>query len=96
MERKKYTSMPNVVLLNSEGDILKAFKTEQGFIILDEHRETIATLNEEEIFDFTRGNLELTDSKGKIFNYMEFPNSMKPNLKMLDEFIGLNTDGLIY
>ena len=96
MERKKYISMPNVVLLNSEGDILKAFKTEQGFIILDEHRETIATLNEEEIFDFTRGNLELTDSKGKIFNYMEFPNSMKPNLKMLDEFIGLNTDGLIY
>ena len=96
MKRKQYIGIPSVVLLNSEGDILKAFKTEQGFVILDEHRETIATLDKDEIYNFTRGDLELTDSKGKVFNYMEFPGSMKPDLKMLDEFIGVDTTGFSY
>ncbi len=96
MQRKQYIGIPSVVLLNSEGDILKAFRTEQGFVILDEHRETIATLTKKEIYNFTRGVLELTDSKGKIFNYMEFSGSMKPDLRMLDEFIGVDTSGLTY
>ena len=96
MKRKQYIGIPNVVLLNSEGDILKAFRTEQGFVILDEYRETIATLDKGEIYDFTRGDLELTDSKGKVFNYMRFPGSMKPDLKMLDEFIGVDTTGFSY
>jgi hypothetical protein len=96
MVHKQYKGLPNVVLLNSEGDILKAFKTQQGFMIMDEYKEIIATLTQDELFDFTRGNLELTNSKGENFNYSTFPGSMKPDLKMLDEFIGIDTSGFTY
>lgn len=95
-KRKQYIGIPSVVLLNSEGDILKAFRTEKGFIILDEYRETIATLDKDEIYDFTRGELDLKDSRGRVYNYMRFPSSMKPDLKMLDEFIGVDTKGFSY
>jgi hypothetical protein len=92
----KYKGLPSVVLLNSEGDILKAFKTEQGFMIMDEYKEIIATLNQDELFDFTRGKLTLTNSKDEFFDYTTFSGDMKPNLKMLDEFIGIDTNGLTY
>ena len=93
---KQYKGLPSVVLLNSEGDILKAFKTEQGFMIMDEYKEIIATLNKNELFNFTRGKLTVTNSKGEVFNYTEKAGSMKPDLKMLDEFIGIDTSGFTY
>jgi|LakMenE18May11ns_1017448.scaffolds.fasta_scaffold9957986_23 hypothetical protein len=96
MMNNKYKGLPSVVLLNSEGDILKAFKTEQGFMIMDEYKEIIATLNQDELFDFTRGKLTLTNSKDEFFDYTTFSGDMKPNLKMLDEFIGIDTNGLTY
>lgn len=85
-----YKALPSVVLLNSEGDILKVFKTEQGFMVMDQHKEIVASMNAEELHQFTRGELNITDSQGREFNYSEYPMSMKPNLKMLDEFIGIN------
>ena len=96
MNNKLYKGLPSVVLLNSEGDILKAFKTEQGFMIMDEYKEIIATLNQDELFDFTRGKLKLTNSKGEFFDYTTFSGGMKPNLKMLDEFIGIDNSGFTY
>lgn len=96
MGNKQYKGLPSVVLLNSEGDILKAFKTQQGFMIMDEYKEIIATLTQDELFDFTRGKLELTNSKNEKFIYTTFSGSMKPDLKMLDEFIGIDTNGFTY
>lgn len=96
MDNRQYKRLPSVVLLNSEGDILKAFKTQKGFVIMDQFKEIIATLNQDELFDFTRGNLTLTNSKGEVFNYTEKAGSMKPDLKMLDEFIGIDTSGFTY
>lgn len=96
MGNKQYKGLPSVVLLNSEGDILKAFKTEQGFMIMDEYKEIIATLNADEMFEFTRGGLTLINSKNEYFNYTNFEGTMKPNLKMLDEFIGLDTSKYTY
>ena len=96
MSNKQFRGLPSVVLLNSEGDILKAFKTEKGFMIMDEYKEIIATLNQDELFNFTRGNLTLTNSKDEFFDYTTFSGDMKPNLKMLDEFIGVDTSGFIY
>ena len=40
--------------------------------------------------------MRLIDSEGRDFKYSEYPGSMKPNLKKLDEFIGVNTNGKIY
>ena len=90
------TKFNSLELLNSEGCILKAFKTQEGFMLLDEHRELIAVLNDKQIFNYTRGNLDLIDSDGRNLNYMKYPGSMKPDLKKLDEFIGVDTTGLSY
>jgi len=96
MDNRQYKRLPSVVLLNSEGDILKAFKTKQGFVIMDEYKEIIAALTQDELYEFTRGLLTVTNSKGEVFNYSEKAGSMKPDLKMLDEFIGIDTSGLTY
>lgn len=66
MNNKQYKGLPSVVLLNSEGDILKAFKTEKGFMIMDEYKEIIATLNKDELYEFTRGLLTITNSKDEV------------------------------
>jgi hypothetical protein len=38
----------------------------------------------------------VTDSKGREWKYSEHPGSMKPDLKRLDEFIGIDTNGKSY
>lgn len=95
-------------LLNSEGDILTATKSNlvehtgnsmkinTVFKIHDKHKRCIATLTEKQIFEFTRGKITLTDSDGKEWNYSREPGTMKPNLRKLDEFIGVYTRGKTY
>ena len=82
-------------LLNSEGPILVAEKI-VTYMIVDQFKETIAKLSESEMQDFIHGDMRLIDSEGRDFKYSEYPGSMKPNLKKLDEFIGINTNGKIY
>jgi hypothetical protein len=86
----------SIELLNSEGCILKAFKTQEGFMMLDEHRELIGVLTDKQIFNYTRGQLDLIDSEGRNLNYSQYPGSMKPDLKELDVFLGIDTSGLSY
>lgn len=97
-----------LVLLNSEGPILTAIKsyiteytghgmkTQDGFIIKDQFGKQVAFLSEKEIFDFTRGKLEILDSKSRIWKYTSQPGSMKPDLKKLYEFIGVDTTNKTY
>jgi hypothetical protein len=87
---------PSIELLNSEGAILKAVKTPLGFAITDQKKEVVEVLSEEEIFKFTRGEITITDSLGRVWDYSKQPGSMKPNLKKLDEFIGVDINGKIY
>ena len=94
--KRKVKGLPKMVLLNSEGNILTAYKKDGEFLIMDEFYEIVDMLTPEEIFKFTRGDLEIKDSTDREFNYMVFPGSMKPNLKELDEFIGVDTSGLTY
>jgi len=95
-------------LLNSEGPLLiatKIYRTEHnghGFIsqyvykINDRYNKILAFFTADEIYEFTRGKRMLTDSKGKILDYGKEPGSMKPDLKELDEFIGIDTAGKTY
>jgi hypothetical protein len=82
-------------LLNSEGPILVTEKI-VTYRIVDQFKEVIAHLSESEMQDFIHGDTRLIDSEGRDFKYSEYPGSMKPNLKKLDEFIGINTNGKIY
>jgi len=95
-------------LLNSEGSILTAtripvtehtgnsMKTIDMFRIRDQSGKSVAIMTKKEIFDFTRGNTEIIDSKDRVWNYGSKPGSMKPDLKTLDEFIGVDTTGKTY
>ena len=87
MKLKELKKLPNLVLLNSEGNILTAYKTEDKFYMVDEHKKTIGTLTEAEIVNFTNGEMILTSSDGEVFFYTSYVQSMRPNTDMLNEFI---------
>lgn len=82
-------------LLNSEGPVLVAEKN-VVYMIIDQFKETIAQLSESEMQEFIHGDIRLIDSEGRDFKYSEYPGSMKPDLKQLDEFIGIDTNGKTY
>jgi hypothetical protein len=82
-------------LLNSEGPILVTEKI-VTYKIVDQFKEVIAHLSESEMQEFIHGDISLVDSEGRDFKYSEYPGSMKPNLKKLDEFIGIDTNGKTY
>ncbi len=94
--RKKVVGLPKIVLLNSEGNILTAYKQKDKYLIMDQYYEIFKSLDSDEIFKFTRGDIDLVNSRDEVFNYMRFPGSMKPDLKKLDEFIGVDTTGFSY
>jgi hypothetical protein len=93
---KNKPTIPSIELLNSEGPILKAYKIRKGYAIIDEHKEPIEILNREQMIDFIYDRMSLTDSKGRVFLYGKFPGSMKPDLRKLAEFVGLNTEGMSF
>lgn len=64
--------------------------------IIDQFKETIAKLSESEMQEFIHGDMRLIDSEGRDFKYSEYPGSMKPDLRKLDKFIGIDTNGKIY
>ena len=82
-------------LLNSEGPILVAEK-KVLYEIKDQFKNVIANLTESQMQDFIHGDMRLIDSEGRDFKYAEYPGSMKPDLKQLDECIGISTEGKIY
>lgn len=84
----------SIELLNSEGCILKAFKTQDGYMMIDEHQELIAILNDKNIYNYVSGKLNLIDSEGRDLKYDIYPISMKPELGKICEFLGI--DGLIF
>ena len=89
-------SKNSIELLNSEGPILTAKKEGSEYIIYDTSGEDIAILSESGIQEFVHGEMILIDTKNKSYKYAEFPGSMKPDLKKLDEFIGIDTTGKTY
>ena len=89
--KKKF---PSIELLNSEGPILKTFKTQDGYMMIDEHQELIAILNDKNIYNYVSGKLSLFDSEGRDLKYDVYPSSMKPESGKICEFLGI--DGLIF
>jgi hypothetical protein len=85
---------PSIELLNSEGPILKTFKTQDGYMMIDEHQELIAILNDKNIYNYVSGKLSLIDSEGRDLKYSDYSSGMKPELSKLCEFLGI--DGLIF
>jgi len=89
--------MNEIELLNSEGPILVLKReNENEFVIYDKEDTICEILTKQGITDFIHGRIEVQDSFGTNWIYTRVPGSMKPNLKELDEFIGIDTTGKIY
>jgi hypothetical protein len=84
MKTKHYESID---LLNSEGAILKTFKTPIGFLILDQYKEIIALKNKSELMDFIFNDEPIIDSIGTVIYYKEKDDGMKQNIDVLSKFI---------
>jgi hypothetical protein len=65
-------------------------------IVHNQINKVLAVLNEKEIQEFVHGDREITGADNKPYKYSSYPGSMKPNLKKLDEFIGIDTTGKTY
>lgn len=85
-----------ITLLNSEGPVLTALKADiDEFVIYDKEDSIVDILDTDKMFAFTRGELILNGPL-QDYHYSSYPGSMKPNLKELDEFIGVDTTDKIY
>jgi hypothetical protein len=95
-------------LLNSEGCLLYSkrhneYVTKNSeeeichhvFVIYDMEDGIVDILDSDKMKEFIHGDLEL-HGQLKSYKYSEFPGSMKPDLRSLDEFIGIDTTGKIY
>lgn len=83
-------------LLNSEGPILTVKKSDiDEYVIYDKEDSIVDILDNEQMYKFTRGELILHGLLSD-YHYSSYPGSMKPDLKRLDEFIGVDTTDKIY
>ncbi len=70
-----------LVLLNFEGPVLKAVKTESGFLIIDEYGTQLTVLTYDKLMLFFRSVLSIMDSKDRIWKYSEHSVDAKPSVE---------------
>lgn len=87
MQSKKLETLD---LLNSEGGILKMHQTAHGILVVDQYRQTIREFTVDEIVDYVNGKFDITDSKGKVWNFPEQSIHMKPSPSNLSFFLGVD------
>lgn len=87
MQNKKLETLD---LLNSEGGILKMHETLHGILVVDQYRQTIREFTVDEIVDYVNGKFDITDSKGKVWNFPEQSIHMKPSPTNLSIFLGVD------
>jgi hypothetical protein len=88
---KKNKDNKSLGLLNFEGDVLKAYylPTSDSFLIVDDQGKYIKSLSKKELEKFFNGDIELTTSYGKTYNYANEHQNAKPKQEKIDEFIAL-------
>lgn len=80
-------SQISLELLNYEGPVLTAIKTDRGFSIIDQWKTQIAFVSKVTLERFLAGEIELTDSSGKVWNYVKEPADAKPSAEALNNFM---------
>jgi len=89
MQSKKLETLD---LLNSEGGILKMHETSRGILVVDQYRQTIREFTVDEIVDYINGKFDITDSRGKVWNFPEQSIHMKPSPSNLSFFLGVEVN----
>jgi hypothetical protein len=87
IEKQMKMNTKKLELLNSEGPILMAERTENGYVIWDQWRKgPLMTLTREELDKFMKGKIEIADSSGKRWNYLNEHEDMRPSHKTVQNF----------
>lgn len=79
-----------LVLLNSEGAVLTAYKSLRNpgvFTIQDQHKKIVDIIDRMDFHQFINGNYTITDSNAKTWNYPIQDNGMKADPTQLLNFI---------
>jgi hypothetical protein len=74
-------------LLNFEGPVLKAIKTEKGFAIVDQHKVQLTVLDYDRLMKFFRSELSIMDSTGRFWKYSEHSDDAKPSQESIAIFL---------
>jgi hypothetical protein len=75
-----------IELLNSEGPILNLYKKTK-FLLEFKQENEIIEIDEEHLKMFINGEIDIETKKGKIWNYKNFSDGMKPEKNSIIEFI---------
>ena len=75
-------------ILNYEGPVLKIFKSSDNeFVIYDQWDSIVDTLTFDEVCSFLDGDILLTDSGGKTWNWASEHYLSKPKIKNLIRYL---------
>ena len=83
------TQLPKIELLNFEGPVLQAVKYKNLYIIVDEWKEIISVLLEEEFLDFFNGSFSVIDSNGRRWCMADQNQDAKQKPEQIHKFINL-------
>lgn len=81
------TTMNRIGLINYEGDCLRAIKKDSSIIIKDQYKETLAKWTITEFQKFIDGELNIEDSRGKVWNFQQEHREARPSDRQLTQFM---------
>lgn len=79
--------MKKLGLINYEGDCLTAIKEGDHFSIVDQWKEEVAYLSQEEFNEFIDGSLPIIDSRGKSWCFTEQHIDARASLTRIYDFL---------
>jgi hypothetical protein len=79
--------MNHLELLNDDRCILRAEKRADLCYGIYNEKNCIGVLTSEELQEFFHGKTIILDGSGNTWNYLEYPDSMKPSSDKILEFI---------
>jgi hypothetical protein len=85
--KKQKVKYPKFELLNSEGPIMVLKKIGDKFHIYDEWKQLIAVLTRPSLMAFIEGKVTMTDTRSRVWNYLETSSGMKRSETELMDFI---------
>jgi hypothetical protein len=74
-------------LINYEGDCLKAIKENGTIIVKDQYGKVVLSTDTEGLYAFIDGTQSITDSKGKVWEYLKEHENAKPSHLKIHEFL---------
>jgi UDP-galactopyranose mutase len=79
-------------LINYEGNCLRAIKSGHRYLIKDQYGKSVGMLEADEVLAFVAGYIDITDSRGKLWNCKNENKEAIPKLKEVYEFLGMVPD----